>query len=64
MKGRSAPELAAAGLFAQLDFLPVSDERRYYQNSSLAASLHCPSIQASIYGSHFSRFDPLPDDRK
>ena len=37
---RSAPELAAAAIFAQLDFLPVSDERRCYQNSSLAANLH------------------------
>ena len=48
MKGRSAPELAAAAILALLDSLPVSDERRYYQNSSFAASLHCPSIQASM----------------
>ena len=47
MKERSTPELAAAAIFAQLDFLPVSDERRYYQNSSLAANLHCSSIQGS-----------------
>ena len=31
MKRRSAPELAAATIFGQLDFLLVSDERRYYQ---------------------------------
>ena len=47
MKERSAPELAAAAIFTQLDFLHFSDERRYYQNSSLAANFHCSWIQGS-----------------
>ena len=49
MKRRLVPELAAAAIFAQLDFLPVSDERRYYQHSSLATNLHCSSIQGSPF---------------
>ena len=49
MKGRPAPELAAAAIFTQLDFLHFSDERRYYQNSSLAANFHCSWI-------HFTGF--------